>query len=181
MAFKKESGIYKVECLTNGRVYIGQTTRLRERMYQQRYYLNRNESHHPLLQEDWDKYGEKSFEFKIVEYCKDLDKKERYWIEHYKAFEEGYNTTTGGITGNKQDERQKKHRSSIMAGKNNPMYFKARGSGNPNSKLHEEQVVKIKHFVKRDYPDSEIIKMFDLTKNQFQKIKHNRTWSHITV
>ena len=180
MSYKKESGIYRIYCKVNGKSYIGQSTRLRERLYQHKYYLNKNKSHHTLLQEDWNKYGQDEFEEEVLEYCDNLDEREIYYVKKFESFEVGYNTTTGGINGNKQDLRQRNMRSVRLSGKNNPMYGR-NGSKNPNAKLTEETVYNIKLMLKNNKPDKSIVDKYGLTKNQFQKIKHNRAWKHIIV
>lgn len=181
MAFKKESGIYCITCLKNNKKYIGQSVGLNERMYQHKYYLNKNTSTHPRLQEDWNLYGESNFEIKILESTKDLDERERYWIKYFDSFNSGYNTTTGGIFSNIQDINQRKKRSGSLSGKKNPMYGIAKGETNPNAKLNEKQVKDIKNMIKSGIPDKEIILNLNLTRSQYFKIKHNRTWSHIQI
>lgn len=180
MAYKKESGIYQIICIKTNKSYIGQSRRLRERLYNHKYCLVKNISHHPLLQNDWNEYGEDNFTFKVLEYCENLDEREIYWVKQTQSFTNGYNTTTGGINGNIQDERQKNMRSIRFKGENNPMYGRT-GELNPSSKLKDIQVIEIKTMVKNKIPDNEIISKFNMSKSQFQKIKHNRTWKHIIV
>jgi hypothetical protein len=44
--------------------------------------------------------GIENFIFEVIEECpleqKKLDERERYWIEYYNSYEEGYNSTRGG-------------------------------------------------------------------------------------
>ena len=54
-----------------------------------------------LLKEDVKKYGKEVFTYDIIDvgYCKfHLDKLEAYYIDKYKAFEEGYNNCRGNLT-----------------------------------------------------------------------------------
>lgn len=181
MAFKKEKGIYKITCLVNNKCYIGQSNGLRERLYHQKYYLNKNQSHHLRLQSDWVLYGQENFKFEVLEYTDNLDYREKYWIKFYDSFENGYNTTTGGIFENKQDIYQRIKRSKKLSGKNNPMFDRGKGEGNPNCKLKEKQVIEIKIDIKDGIDNQKIMKKYNLTKSQFQKIKHNRTWGHVLI
>lgn len=50
------------------------------------------------MQRAWNKYGEESFGFNVLEKCpvEDLDSKEIMWIEKYNTVKEGYNITYGG-------------------------------------------------------------------------------------
>lgn len=44
------------------------------------------------------KYGIENFSFEIIEECKkeELNDKEKYWINYFNTFFNGYNLTTGG-------------------------------------------------------------------------------------
>lgn len=46
------------------------------------------------------KYGYENFTYEIIEECsnsqEELDDRERYWIEYYNSYEDGYNSTRGG-------------------------------------------------------------------------------------
>lgn len=67
--------------------------------------LRHNNHHNYHLQHAFNHYGEKAFEFSVVEYCtRDmLDKREEYWVNtlHSKIPELGYNLIDGGAGGNK--------------------------------------------------------------------------------
>ena len=181
MAYKREKGIYRITCLVNNKCYVGQSNYLRMRLYHQKYYLNKNQSHSLELQKDWNLFNESDFKFEVLEYTDKLDERERYWIKFYDSFNNGYNTTTGGIFENRQDIYQRIKRSKSLSGENNPMFDKAKGEGNPNAKLKERQVILIKTDIKNGIDDKIIISKYKLTRSQFQKIKHNRTWSHILI
>lgn len=91
-------GIYKIENLVNGKVYIGQSIDIYSRFTTHRNSLNRGDSNCTCLQRAWNKYGESSFEFSVVELCEEhlLDKKEREYICLYDACNSGYNIEDGG-------------------------------------------------------------------------------------
>ena len=48
--------------------------------------LRNNKHFNQYLQNAWNKYGEKNFEFVVIEDCtiSDLDDKERYYIQFYR-------------------------------------------------------------------------------------------------
>ena len=85
-----KSGIYAIVCSVNNGVYIGQTASsngFRKRWNVEKCNLNSNngrENSH--LNRAWNKYGQNSFEFKILEECEDdmLDIREKSWIKYYK-------------------------------------------------------------------------------------------------
>lgn len=96
---EKLGTIYKIENLVNGNVYVGQTVRqFKERKKQHLSLLRRNIHDNQHLQNAWNKYGEKNFNFSIIEKCKieDLDEAEIFWISYYKEFVAVYNLESGG-------------------------------------------------------------------------------------
>lgn len=88
-------GIYKITNINNNKVYIGQSNNL-ERRYKEHFIWNLNNKQYidELIQD----LGKENFSFEIIEECEleVLDEKEKYWIEYYNSFYEGYNKTKGG-------------------------------------------------------------------------------------
>ena len=95
----KSSGVYCITNLINNKQYIGQTYNLKYRWRTHRNSLKANRHHNKHLQYAWNKYGEDSFKFDILEYCSVdlLDKREIYWIEFYNTIQKGYNLAEGGL------------------------------------------------------------------------------------
>lgn len=99
--------IYSVYNTITKRWYIGQTTRSFDIRYDGNFFKNKlkemNEEKRKLLKDDLEQYGEQSFEInKILDVAfspKELDEKEVYYIDYYKAYEEGYNSNRGYING----------------------------------------------------------------------------------
>lgn len=128
----KKSCIYKIECLENKKVYIGQTVNPRKRWMEHKRTLNLNKHHSCLLQEDWNRYSEKSFEHTILgEYSlDDIDYHERNFIAELKSNnpEYGYNLCDGGNKNKTHHKitrellRQQALSSHRWQGKNNPNY-----------------------------------------------------------
>lgn len=91
---KQPAGIYKITCLKNGRVYIGESKCLPQRWTSHKSALNCDKGKtNKLLQEDWDLYGEDSFVFETLEEM-DKDKvllydRELFYIKQFdeKGFE----------------------------------------------------------------------------------------------
>jgi len=61
--------VYAIENAVNGRRYIGSTTNYKSRWHTHKSALRRGKHHSFILQKAWDKYGEKSFEFKLLLIC----------------------------------------------------------------------------------------------------------------
>jgi group I intron endonuclease len=66
---KLKCGIYRIRNLINNDCYIGQSINLEQRKYYHFYYLKRNKSRHPILQNACNKYGIENFVFEIMLYC----------------------------------------------------------------------------------------------------------------
>lgn len=120
-------GIYKIENTTNGKIYIGQSRDINDRWNYHIRSLKNNTHHNYHLQKAWNKYGEESFLFAVVERCEefDLSNREMHYISKFKTTNRkyGYNLTFGGEGGIPTDEvRMKKSKS--LSGKNNPMFGK---------------------------------------------------------
>ncbi|WP_053070023.1 GIY-YIG nuclease family protein [Clostridium sp. K25] len=89
--------IYKIENITNGRIYIGQTIQGFEKRY------NNNilkYTHNEHLRRAIKKYGIDNFDINPcidVAYSFDeLNQKEKYFIQKYNSYLNGYNLTLGG-------------------------------------------------------------------------------------
>ena len=66
---KKYSGIYKITNLSNGDFYIGQSVDLTQRKHSHFCQLRKGLHGNTYLQNSFNKYGEKKFEFSIVLLC----------------------------------------------------------------------------------------------------------------
>lgn len=119
-------GIYKIENVSNKKVYIGESVNIYSRWRDHKSSLKSGKHYNTHLQNAWNKYGESNFVFSIVEKCeKDkLNEMEMYYIDLFDSLKNGYNLTAGGEGMNcyvyTQELREK--RSKQLSGKNNPMF-----------------------------------------------------------
>lgn len=83
-------GIYRITS-PSGRIYIGQSIRLEERIYE--YKKNKNCDRQRKLFNSFKKYGVEKHIFEIIEECsiENLNNRERYWQEHYNTLVKGLN------------------------------------------------------------------------------------------
>lgn len=87
------SFIYKITNLIDNKVYIGLTTRTVEARWKEH-------CRHGSQQIDdaIQLYGIENFQIETLEECDEsiLDDREKYWIDYYDSFKNGYNNTYGG-------------------------------------------------------------------------------------
>ena len=65
------SGIYMIRNIINNKVYIGQSSDLKDRLAHHKSSLRHNRHYSSYLQNAWNKYGEENFEFIILEECEE--------------------------------------------------------------------------------------------------------------
>lgn len=96
-------GIYRITNTKNGNSYIGKTAmNFGDRWDCHRAQLRGGYHDNPHLQNAWNKYGEESFEFVVVEEIDDaskLNELEIKYIAKYKADGKSYNISDGGDGG----------------------------------------------------------------------------------
>jgi group I intron endonuclease len=89
----KISGIYKIICLDNNRIYIGSSKDIKKRWNRHLNDLRKNKHDNQHLQRSFDKYGESSFVFEIIELCnnEELLIREQYYLDEFKPYLNGFN------------------------------------------------------------------------------------------
>lgn len=93
-------GIYKIENLVNGKIYIGQSVNIEERLKEHKriaFRENRPTYNYPLYK-DMREFGIENFSFEMLMECKkeELNFFEKQQISQYNSFCNGYNQTPGG-------------------------------------------------------------------------------------
>lgn len=89
------TGIYKITNQTNDKVYIGKSVDMFTRWRHHERELQRGKHCNVHLQKSWNKYGENTFKFEVVEVCDEklLKDREMYWMGVFNSLkpEWGYN------------------------------------------------------------------------------------------
>lgn len=89
----KQGGIYRIRNTENAMEYIGESKNIYVRVLRHIHLLRSNSHHCQYLQNAWNKYGNNSFVFEVVELIPDAgrrEKQERYYIRKSKRC---YNVT----------------------------------------------------------------------------------------
>ena len=91
MSRTKSPGVYLIENKVTGKRYVGSTTiNLQQRWNDHKSGLRNNKHANIHLQRTWNKYGEESFVFSIIEQCTNVLEREKlgddvFYIEDDKA------------------------------------------------------------------------------------------------
>ena len=91
--------IYKITNTLNDKVYIGQTIKtVQKRFAQHKNNSNKEYFSQIVLYKAFNKYGIENFICEEIEEVPNdkLDEREKYWIEYYDSYFNGYNSTLGG-------------------------------------------------------------------------------------
>ena len=149
-----EGFIYMFVNKHNSKCYVGQTRTLQAR-YKEHLYQANNGSSLPIHRAI-KKYGEKSFEFKVLQYFVDctkeqLDEAEIKFISKHQAYSKGYNCTTGGEGNNGlvHSEETKE----LLRAQSKQRYPKCREKlmeANKNRVYTEEQCAKMRDNLKKN-------------------------------
>lgn len=92
-----KQGIYIIRNTSNDKKYVGSSKDLDNRYQKHLYTLRKNKSKSPLLQKDYNIFGEESFEFSIIEIVDNphlLLDRERYYINQLSAEYNIHNSLT---------------------------------------------------------------------------------------
>lgn len=99
----KDFGIYRITNTKNGMSYIGKTrVSFGDRWDSHRAMLRAGRHGNKLLQSEWNRYGEESFEFAVVKIVEDaalLNDLEKAYIAEYRSRSSSYNIHDGGDGG----------------------------------------------------------------------------------
>ena len=130
--------LYEIRCKEDGRFYIGASINSYKRKLEHFNDLRKNKHHNVFLQRAFNKYGEASFTYTVLEEFKE---EELMWKREEEILEElsnTYNMMPGGIRGprlygkdnpkfGKQiSEQQRRLQSEAMSGENHPFFGKKR-------------------------------------------------------
>ena len=115
-------GTYEIKNKLDGMAYGGSSGNIKQRWKKHRWMLRNNKHHCIRLQRAWNKYGKKSFKFRILEVIEDADERlaaEQIWLDIHHADKTCYNSAiTAGTAGPVAEETKQKIRASMMGNEN---------------------------------------------------------------
>ena len=132
--------IYKCTNLINGKIYIGQTKNLKNRIKMHK--KNVENKVNRKLYDSMNKHGFENFKWEVIDVAlskEELNFKEKFYIIKFNSFNSGYNMTIGGDGGNTwiklSKERQKEVGEKISKANNGKK--KPDGFAEKLSKIHK--------------------------------------------
>lgn len=84
----RTSGIYRILCTANGKIYIGSTSNFERRWKQHCHNLKLGKHPNPHLQRAYIRYGDSAFVFDVLEVCEQtlVIEREQYYLDTLKPF-----------------------------------------------------------------------------------------------
>ena len=150
-------GIYKITNQINGKAYIGLSTKIEDRWQYHLNPYNHKREHNKLLYQAFAKYGIENFVFEVLEECsvQELSDKEKYYIDKFNTYKNGYNATTGG-------ENQQ-------------------GDGHPRHKLTQSDVEDIRERYNNLERRKDVYQLYSdrIGESGFSKIWKGESWKHV--
>ncbi len=151
-----KTGIYKINCLANNKVYIGSACGFKNRSNKKNGFYRRwldhlskleiNKHRNRHLQCAYNKYGKESFIFEIIEFCSQEEAliKEQYYINLYKAsnHEYGFNILNEHLANyTKFTEEHKQKISKALLGKKRPLEIVQKWSNKVQQIDENQQII----------------------------------------
>ena len=151
-------GIYKYQNKENGKIYVGQSINIEKRHKQHLYDAKYNPFSSTGIDVAIYYEGIDNFTFEVIEECpvEQLDDRERYWINYYDSYNNGYNRTSGG---------------KVVRGEEHGMAI-----------LTYDQVWEIRELYGQRVKRSDVFKRFaftGITKRGFLKVWNCETWGDV--
>jgi group I intron endonuclease len=183
--------IYQIKNLKNGKLYVGSTNNLTKRWANHRSKLRNNKHENNYLQLAWNKYGEESFEFSLLEEVNDENRidKEIYYLNQIKSYERdiGYNFDKNPIdkSGANNPFYGKKHNDSAkeklreIANNRSEELKKKMGAKNKGkgSKLNLELARKIREeYASGNETYGTLMNRYNVANGTIQAVLHNKIW-----
>lgn len=142
------SGIYKIQNLINGHFYVGSAVDIKRRWRQHKFDLLHNDHDNIHLQRSWNLYGDKNFEFTVVEYCEktSLVLKEQYWMDTLNPEYNIGKLATSSLGIKRRPESIEKQRQKMLGRKLTPEHKEKVRLTSTGRRHSQESIEKIKKY-----------------------------------
>lgn len=172
----RKSGVYVIQCLANGKSYVGSTKNLVRRKAEHFRLFRRVRHSNSHLQNAWNKYGENAFVFVVLEYCskKSLLKCEQKFMDKMNVYKCGFNLRpkAASNSGWKASEEQRKNMGKALEGrefsKEHKENLSKAASGKSKSKEHKRKMSQ--SHIGMHYSGSTIFKLSRLQKERWKNM-----------
>lgn len=155
-----KTGIYKILCLGNNKIYIGSACGFKSKPIKKNGFyrrwnehirdlkLNKHKNKH--LQNAWNKYGKENFKFEIIEFCDHTEalKKEEYYINFFKTTDHniGFNMLKRHLANYTKFSKEHKQKiSNALKGKKRPLEVVQKWS-NKVQQIDENQLIVAEYY-----------------------------------
>lgn len=156
MDVRAVAGVYRIRNTVNGKVYVGSSVDVHDRLRHHRESLARNTHINRHLQAAFNAYGADAFEFDVVDAIWDAKKKreagtlkaqllgwEQLWIDHYESHKQdnGYNINprADSCLGVVHSEERRRHNSEAQKGKKYDDEYKRRMSERTKGRVFSDE------------------------------------------
>ena len=137
--------------------------------------MRRNIHDNSYLQNAWNKYGEKTFRFEVLEYLDDLDElhlAEQFWMDVYREEDRklynigecAYNALRGRKRGSPSEETRQR------------MSVNGRGENSGVNKLTENQVLWVRALVKEGMLQKDVGSLLNVSESTISAIIRRERW-----
>ena len=155
----EKCGIYIIKNNINNLCYVGQSVNIKCRWIAHKNSAKNTKdlSHNTKIHQAMYQLGVENFYYEILEECdySKLDEREKYWIQYYDSYNNGYNMTLGGDSN--------------------------RGETNGRALLTELEVIDIRNAYNAHIPFRQVFEKYGekISKRGLQKVWRFETWKHV--
>lgn len=165
-------GIYGIYCSENNKIYIGQSTDIKQRFRKHKSNLRTQTHANKNLQYSWNKY-ETTFYFFYIE---EANREELTNLEYYFYRLFNKNNLFNGVEPANYTVITEQMKKKISA----TLKERGRVFGGKPIKLSTNQVLEIKDLMLQNYPIAKIAAKYNLDLSYVYDIRHGKFWKHIT-
>jgi len=169
------SGIYKIEDIKTGAVYIGSADSdngIAKRWSCHKAHLRNNEHSYKELQDAFNE-DESNIKWEILEECGDdeLEERENYYIKYCNLIDDWHVINKEKVSKKRTKVKDTSKMKAAQSGENN---------GHCN-KLTSEDVKEIKRLLKTGLKQSKIAKQYEVSQTLIYNIKNGNRWSSVSL